>query len=91
MPAILIKVGVILCTGLQLNVSVLGSQVNALDLVSNGEVASFFTTALRVMTLASIYPDLVLPGGLSPIPIHMQLDKSALQEVNLYIASCMEI
>jgi hypothetical protein len=67
--------------GLQLNVSVLGSQVNALDLVSNGEVTSLFTTASRVMTLASIYPDLVLPGGLSPIPIHMQLDKTALQEV----------
>ena len=66
----------ILCAGL--NASMLGDRI---DLVTNGEVTSFFTTASRVMTLASIYPDVILPGDLSPIPIHMQLDGTASQEV----------
>ena len=66
----------VLCAGL--NASMLGDRV---DLVTNGEVASSFATVSRVMELASVYPDVILPGDLSPIPIHMQLDDIASQEV----------
>lgn len=51
------------------------------DLISDGEVESIFTSASSVMALADIYPDLVVPGHLSPIAIHMQLGSIALREV----------
>ena len=51
------------------------SEVTTLDLISNGEVSSLFTSA------SSVEPTLVLAGDLSPIPIHMQLASSASHEV----------
>ena len=57
------------------------SEVTTLDLISNGEVSSLFTSASNVELLASLYPTLVLAGDLSPIPIHMQLASSASHEV----------
>ena len=57
------------------------SEVTTLDLISNGEVSSLFTSASSVEQLANLYPTLVLAGDLSPIPIHMQLASSASHEV----------
>ena len=57
------------------------SEVTTLDLISNGEVSSLFTSASNVEQLANLYPTLVLAGDLSPIPIHMQLASSASHEV----------
>ena len=62
--------------------NLLGStQESQLDIISGGEVSTFFSSVSNVRALSLTNPELILPGNFSPLPIHMQLNSLAQQKV----------